>query len=349
MPTRLPPFEVPSGEIWKEEMALLSRQSSYLARTIRLKPRRQQVHLMKAPGLPWVPAFDWDFTRQRDVSPSDVRSGLAGYRTILWNELVLDLDLKHPELKELEWAWPHLRLLAHRLILDARRRGFSPEVSGTGGKGIHLSLFFSDPWGLHGLVGWREMRLALYDRIVVEPLLERVLQRVPRELWGYVVEAHRNGTSDRQGNEVVPSIHLDLGGTWPPQRLIEAVDIRKVVWGDESLGSMLRLPGAKKVRRKTYWPGPLLPAHFDELYAETRFPGEPELVPFQPEWLYLERVPLRHCRSCTVRVPAEEPLHGGTEPMVCLVCKAARAVQAPGTDVTEGLEPRRLASDGGGS
>jgi hypothetical protein len=115
--------------------------------TIFYARNRQPGPAMNRPGV-WVHAQIWDWTS----------SPRPDFRSVLWNELLFDFD--HPR-------WRYNWAVALRLDRYLNDKGMPHYWFASGGKGLHCSLFM-DAGGEQARLGWKHLRISLWNRICRE-------------------------------------------------------------------------------------------------------------------------------------------------------------------------------------
>jgi len=109
----------------------------------------------------WIPSDIWDDNKT------------VIHRSILWNELVFDLDFK---------KWKYNKAFAEQIGKALDDLGFSYYTFLTGGKGIHVSMFFTVDDNLFDW-SWSSLREALYTRICLDYGIEKKLIDRTRIIW----------------------------------------------------------------------------------------------------------------------------------------------------------------------
>jgi len=168
----------------------------------------------------WVNADFWDY----DWSSVD-------FRTILWNEIIFDIDF--PNYKDVYNT-------AYRIIYTLKKLHAPHYIYPTSGKGLHISVFL-DVNGRQNKVDWNVLRMGIFNYV---------------RSMAFVPDATLNGGFAQWGNvrTAVFNYLVNNGVHSPFDNVMDSMsfvsDMSKVRWSDNTLGSMVRCEGGGRYRKE---------------------------------------------------------------------------------------------------
>jgi len=167
------------------------------------------------------------------------------YRNIIHREVLFDIDFE---------KWDDVWYFGNKIIEFLRDEGIPHMIAATGGKGVHVSIFFDYCSEVDGI----EYAPVLTKRVYIKEF-ERW---ETREEYPYDIY-----TRDAIFRYVLKEAGLPEGITIKTPR--GYIDPSAVTWGDEGSGHLVRALGTRKPDGdiKTCYPGEFLPRHRDDMYA----------------------------------------------------------------------------------